>query len=217
MSKVQMSKQISALERLQNFPAVFRGSDLTIRSQWTSKNASQYLYLWKRRNLVADFGGHSDVYANLVVNRDADWEKALLMAMPSSIIVGIEALRREGWTTQIPTTSSVAVRSDQRVFKTLRFDIVPCSVDWFDAIKPAVAEYEVNTLNWLPPAWALADLLRQSPWGTFGLWPDDIEWDEISEKDEDDWLVACHAFGMDTNQPLLSFREDSRESNSFRG
>ena len=66
--------QLSAFERLRDLPALFRGGDLTRRFGWTSKTASQYLYLWKRRGLVQSLGGHSDVYANLLTDRHPDWE-----------------------------------------------------------------------------------------------------------------------------------------------
>ena len=103
------SKQISAIERLRELPPVFRGANLTIRFRWDSKTASQYLYLWKRRNLVKGLGGHSDVFANLLIAQYPDWEKALLMAMPSAVVVGVEVLRRAGWSTQIPQRPNVAV------------------------------------------------------------------------------------------------------------
>jgi hypothetical protein len=85
--------QVSAFERLRDLPS-FRGGDLTRRFGWTSKTASQYPYLWKRRGLAQRLGGHSDVYANLLASRHSDWEGAVVMAMPSAVLVGIEALRR---------------------------------------------------------------------------------------------------------------------------
>lgn len=201
--------QISAIERLQILPAVFRGADLTLRFQWTSKTASQYLLLWKKRGLVAALGGHSDVFCNLLVNQHADWEKALLMAMPSALVVGVEALRRQGWTTQVPAHTTVAVNAAQYVYKTSHFEVLPRPRKWFATVKPGLNGHEAGALNWLSPAWALADLLRQADWGEFGLWPDDIEWDQVSERDEQDWMDACLAFGLDL-APLLSFEENSR-------
>lgn len=193
--------QISALQRLQSLPGVFRGADLTVRFQWTSKTASQYLYLWRKRGLVADLGGHSDVFANLVTGRDADWDKALLMAMPSAVVIGLDSLRREGWITQIPSTPAVAVNTGDRIFKTARFEVIPRSPTWFASIQPACVSHEAGALNWLPPAWALADLLRENPWGQFGLWPDDVDWSMATAKDEADWEAACRAFGL-VRRPL---------------
>jgi hypothetical protein len=51
-----MSTTTSAIERLQGLPQIFRGADLTVRFAWSSKTASQYLYLWKKRGLVSSLG-----------------------------------------------------------------------------------------------------------------------------------------------------------------
>ena len=127
-----MSKQISAIDRLRELPTLFRGAHLTTRFRWDSKTASQYLYLWKRRNLVQGLGGHSDVFANLLFEpfpQYPNWEKALLMTMPSAVIVSVEVLRRVGWTTQIPIRLGQMWQSAQnspylkRIFLKLRHAI----------------------------------------------------------------------------------------------
>ncbi|WP_332775387.1 hypothetical protein [Polaromonas sp.] len=202
-------KQISAIERLQSLPPIFRGADLTVRFQWTSKTASHYLYLWKRRRLVAEFGGHSDVFANLLVNRQPNWEKALLTAMPSAVVLGIEALRLAGWVTQLPSRPAVAVNARQSVFKTERFEITPRDPKWFDAIRAGIIGDRREGLPTLAPAWALADLLREFGWGTCGLWPDDIEGSGITPQDEDHWKAACRAFDQPETD-LLSLVESPR-------
>lgn len=188
-------KQISAIERLQELPAIFRGADLTVRFQWTSKTASQYLYLWKRRGLVDALGGHSDVFANLLADKRPDWDKALQVAMPSAVLIGIEALRRVGWTTQIPQCASVAVDTTQSVFSIERYEILPRSPEWFAITRQGVTS-DAGGLPQLRPAWALADLLCSAKWGDCGLWPDDIEWSEMTAADEGAWKAACRAFGL---------------------
>lgn len=205
-------KNISAIERLQSLPAVFRGADLTVRFQWTSKTASQYIYLWKRRKLVEDLGGHSDVFVNLLVDRQANWEKALLTAMPSAVLIGIEALRMAGWTTQIPRPA-VAVKAWQSVYKTARFEINPRDQEWFDAVRQGMIANRSGGLPQLAPAWALADLLRENEWGICGLWPDDIEWSEVTEQDEEQWKAACHALGL-PEASLLSLAQSPRSHGS---
>lgn len=206
-------KQISAIERLQSLPALFRGADLTIRFQWTSKTASQYLYLWKQRGLVEALGGHSDVFANKLVDRQPNWDKALLMAMPSAVIIGIEALRQAGWTTQVPNSPSVAVNTQGSVFKIDRYETIPKNKDWFATVQTGInAETVVPMLS---PAWALADLLHDSDWGDYGLWPDDIEWSEVTDQDEDDWEKACKALGLQADE-LMSLAESSR-SHGMKG
>lgn len=191
-----MRQQISAIVRLQSLPPVFRGSDLTIRFQWTSKAASQYLYLWKRRGLVQGLGGHSDVYANLLMNPTPDWGKAVMTAMPSAVTIGIEALRQAGWTTQVPHRPTVAVNDKQGVFSIEPFDIAARDPKWFESVSAGIQGDRALGLPTLRPAWALADMLRTQGWGKCGLWPDDIEWDQVGEGDEADWQAACAALGL---------------------
>ncbi len=187
--------QISAFERLRDLPALFRGGDLTRRFGWTSKTASQYLYLWKRRGLVQGLGGHSDIYANLLASRHPDWEGAVVMAMPSAVLVGIEALRRAGWTTQLLQRPTVAVKSGYPMFKTDHFDLVIRDPYWFDQVAPGIEGSTGEGLRALRPAWALADLLHHMGWEHGGLSPDDIEWAQAASA-ERDWRAARKAFGL---------------------
>ena len=187
--------QVSAFERLRDLPALFRGGDLTRRFGWTSKTASQYLYLWKRRGLVQGLGGHSDVYANLLAGRDPDWEGAVVIAMPSAVLIGIEALRRAGWTTQLVQRPSIAVKSGYPMFQTEHFDAVNRDPHWFDQVAPGVEGSPDEGLRTLRPAWALADLLHGAGWEHSGLSPDDIEWSQAASA-ERDWRAARKAFGL---------------------
>jgi hypothetical protein len=191
-----MSPQTSALERMLTLPPLFRGADLTVRFAWSSKTASQYLWLWKKRSLIQGLGGHSDVYANLLREPSPDWGRAVLMAMPTAITVGIEALRQSGWTTQIPSSPDVAVLAGRPAFKLERFSVQKRTARWAEATAAGRHQAAPGALPVLRPAWALADLLRSGPWGTFGLDPDDIEWDEVTPKDEADWQEACTAMGL---------------------
>ena len=187
--------QVSAFERLRDLPALFRGGDLTRRFGWTSKTASQYLYLWKRRGLVQGLGGHSDVYANLLASRHPDWEGAVAMAMPSAVLVGIEALRRAGWTTQLVQRPMFAVKSGYPMFKTDHFDVVSRDPHWFDQVAPGIEGSAGERLRTLRPAWALADVLHHAGWEHSGLSPDDIEWSQAASA-ERDWRAARKAFGL---------------------
>ncbi len=187
--------QVSVFERLRDLPALFRGGDLTRRFGWTSKTASQYLYLWKRRGLVQGLGGHSDVYANLLASRHPDWEGAVVMAMPSAVLIGIEALRRAGWTTQLVQRPAVAVKTGHPVFKTDHFDVLTREPHWFDQVASGIEGNLGEGLRTLRPAWALADLLHDTGWEHSGLSPDDIEWSQAAGA-ERDWRAALKAFGL---------------------
>ena len=191
-----MRTQTSAIARLQALPAVFRGSDLTVRFQWTSKTASQYLYLWKRRGLVGALGGHSDVYVNLLKDPVPDWEAALLKAMPSAVAIGIEVLRQAGWTTQVPQRPAVAVNARHPVYRVEPFEAVKREPRWFEAVRAGIQRDHPLALPALRPAWALCDMLRTGRWGECGLWPDDIDWHRVTDQDEADWQAACAALGL---------------------
>ncbi|MHB1566933.1 MAG: hypothetical protein ACYCXG_09505 [Acidiferrobacter sp.] len=191
--------QVSAIERLRSLPDVFRGADLTVRFQWTSKTASQYLYLWKRRGLIAGAGGHSDVFMNLLTGRK-DVMKALALAMPTAVITGIEALRAAGWTTQIPQCPTVAVLRGSRIFQMEGFLIEPRSDSWFARIRPGLSSPGLEYPAQLAPEWALADLLQRQGWGVCGLFPDDIEWEDVGADSCDRFQEACRRIGKGATQ-----------------
>lgn len=200
-----MRTNVSAIARLQQLPAVFRGADLTIRFGWASKTASHYLYLWKKRGLVAPLGGHSDVFANLLTSEHADWEAALLLAHPSALVVGLEALRRSGWITQIPALPTVAVDEGESSFTVDHFDIQRQPEAWMRAVRAGINSPASGTLPSLRPAWALLDLVASQGWGLCGLQPDDVDWDSLNAQDEADWAAAARAWRL----PPMPFRPDS--------
>lgn len=204
-----MRQQTSAIARLQSLPSVFRGADLTVRFQWTSKAASQYLYLWKRRSLVRGLGGHSDVYVNLLTNPNPDWAQALLAAMPTAVVIGIESLRQAGWTTQVPQRPAVAINAKQSVYSIDPYEVMVRNDKWFESARAGIISDHAKGLPVLKPAWALADMLRDQGWGKCGLWPDDIEWSETTGQDEHDWQTACSAFDLPATQ-LQNSAQDPR-------
>lgn len=188
-----MSKNISSIDRLRSLPALFRGADLTIRFGWTSQTASHYLYLWKARNFVQGLGGKSDVFANLIVGPNPEWDQAVQMAMPSAVYVGVEALRRAGWTTQIQVCPTIAVNADHGMYKLTEFRVVKRRDQWFESVETGALSEGMPVLR---PAWALADMIHKDGWERCGLWKDDIDLDAATEQDELDWAAAVQFFGM---------------------
>lgn len=185
-----------------SLPALFSGRDLTVRFQWTSKAASQYLYLWKKRGLVQPLGGHSDVFANTLVQPQPDWEAALRLAMPSAVVVGTEALRRGGWTTQVPRLPEVYVQAGEPQYAVEHFTVKPKPARWFEDSRPGVQDHSLR------PAWALADMLKDAGWHDAGLQPDDIDWGRVRARDQAQFAAACRAYGLnpaeiETLEPLL--------------
>ena len=216
------SRMVSAIDRLRALPEIFRGGEVTVLFQWTSKKASHYLYLWKQRGLIEPLGGHSDVFVNLLANPRPDWSRALQMAMPSAVVVGVEALRRAGWITQIPGMMDVAVEAGSRVFATNRFSVTTRTKSWFRTTATACEGDRTLAPPTLRPAWALADLFRQASlgssgathapmnWCGTGLQPDDIEWYEIGPDDQSDWAQARRQWRLAAPADLRSLSCDPR-------
>lgn len=119
----------------------------------------------------------------------------MVMAMPSAVLVGIEALRRAGWTTQLVQRPTIAVKSGYPMFKTDHFDLVTRDPRWFDQVAPGIEGSAGEGLRTLRPAWALADLLHYMGWERSGLSSDDIEWPQAASA-ERDWRAARKAFGL---------------------
>ncbi len=193
------STYVSAIARLQSLPEVFRGADITVRFGWQSKQASQYLWAWKQRGLIEPFGGHSDIFANLLVDADPRWETALEMCMPSGTLIGPEVLRRAMWATQIPNVPDVAIRQDQPSYSTTKFQLHKRGVRWYKAVQPGI-EQPASGLQTLRPSWAIVEMLRtHKRWDGAPLHPDDIDWDAVNEDDPGrrDLAAACRALRVD--------------------
>ncbi|UNC16303.1 hypothetical protein FE249_19015 (plasmid) [Acidiphilium multivorum] len=203
-----MNQRVSAYQRLLDIPEIFRGAELTMRFQWTSKKTSQYLYMWAERGLIEPFGGHSDVYANLVRNRTPKWEVALQKAMPSALVIGVDALRRAGVTTQIMHRPEIAVLSTDPVYKADRYTLVPKSARYFSRVRPGIIRQD-NGLQVLRPEWALADLLSSGGWKGFPLDPDDFDWDGGLDRDELRKAILSMKLSADIEEQALLSDPDS--------
>ena len=214
LSESDPNMRKSARELLRCLPSIFRGANLTVSFQWNSKKASNYLYRWQVMGLVQAFGGHSDVFAKLVPNPHCagtviqpNWLQALQMAMPGCVVIGVEALREAGWTTQIQHRPSVAVNpAAHKVFSTEHFEVETRNAAWFKKVATGIRRKGFGVLA---PAWALADMLHSQGWGHCGLSPDDIDLSFATDQDEAQWFLACQAFGLPVTS-LASQAEPSR-------
>ena len=190
-------KYLSAIDRLRELPEIFHGSAAIARFRWTSKTGSQYFYKWAAAGLILPFGGHSDVFANLVANPKPNTGAMCRLAMPGAVIVGIDALRRAGWTTQIQRSPEVAVPAWQPVYKTPFYTPSPRPASWFAAVKYGISE-EQEVLPTLQPELALVDLLKRDGWAGCSLDPDDIDWPDEPFTGKR-WEKACQTFGVEPN------------------
>lgn len=132
--------------------------------------------------------------------------EAMLVATGSwsATLIGVEALRRGGWTPQVSWRWDVALHADDAVAIPPRFRVVRRPLHWFHTILPGLVRPRVEgELFCLRPVWALADLLaheRRSERGPSwfgGLNPDDVQPIETTSAERADWLAACVGFGLD--------------------
>jgi len=193
----------SAVTRLQGVPEIFTGGDLTMLFGWTSQVASTYLANWKRAGLVKSLGGRSDVHMNLVANRQANPEMALIRAYPMAVKVGADVLREAGWTTQIPSRAEVAVPQPGPIYAVDGFELSGRSQKWFSSVRPGMV-IASGSLARLRPAWALADMVARALDGrvrkAWLLAPDDL--DLAAAGLDPERAAASQAFGL--NEGALS-------------
>lgn len=155
------STYTSAVQRLAAMPEVFTGGDLSTVFGWKSATTSNYLANWRKNGLVRALGGRSDVYMNLVRNRQVSPETALRRAFPNAVRVGVDVLREAGWTTQIPTTPEVAVPVSSALYAVQDFELTTRPNKWFLQVASGIVQVEQG-INQLKPAWALADMLTRA-------------------------------------------------------
>ena len=189
---------VSSVQRLRDLPAVFSGRDLTVRFQWPSATASQYLANWRKAGLIRALGGHSDAFMNLIVAPQPDVEQALLRALPEAVRIGADVLREAGWTTQIHRMPDIVVPLSSPRYKLADFTVQTRAARWFARVKPGLADAGQGVAR-LSPAWALADMmdryLDRRVKGAWLLAPDDLELDEAAQAEGAQ--AALNAFGLD--------------------
>ncbi len=190
----------SAIDRLRALPEVFTGGELTVLLGWTSAIASTYLAQWRKAGLVQSLGGRSDVHMNLVRNPQPEPELALLRAHPQAVGVGLECLRRAGWTTQITAQPEVAVPGRTAATHLGGFALCTRNAAWFTKVAPGLESAGLG-MRRLRPAWALADMAqRAQDKRVQQAWlpdPEDLDWQAIQHHRQlADTTAAVQAFGL---------------------
>lgn len=190
----------SALARLRTLPEVFTGSELTVLFGWTSGIASTYLAQWRKAGLVQSLGGRSDVHMNLVRNPQPDCEQALLRAHPQAVMVGLECLRRQGWTTQITAQPEVAVPIGTACKQLGGMALCTRTAAWFVKVAPGM-QAAAHGLRSLRAAWALADMVQRAQDKRIRqAWlpdPEDLDWSLLQHpRQQPDSAAAQQALGL---------------------
>ena len=185
MTAVSGAPRRSAREWLLSLPEVFSVRELALVMGCPRTEASQYLWRWRDKAMVRGLGGKSGVFINLVrdpsaATDGARWERALLKAMPSSIIAGYEVLAGSGLTTQVTHQRFVIVSNTDSAFEIDGAEVHRRPVPWMNRLVregAVIADAPGEAVPRLRPGAALADLAR------YGSTPDvdDIDLEAIEE------------------------------------
>jgi hypothetical protein len=161
----------SARDWLLTMPEVFSVGELALVMGCPRAEASQYLWRWRNKTMVRGLGGKSGIFINLVRNpgaaTDSDrWERALLKAMPSSMIGGYEVLAGSGLTTQVTHQRFVIVSNTDSAFQIDGAEVHRRPVPWMNRLVregAIIADARCEAVPRLRPGAALADLARYGP------------------------------------------------------
>ncbi|MEO8838125.1 MAG: hypothetical protein ABI351_05390 [Herbaspirillum sp.] len=132
----------------------------------------------------------------------------MLLACPSATVIGMECLRRAEWTTQIPARPTVAISANGPQYTIEPFVQEPRPEVWYRAIRLARTMSD-PVMPFLPPAWALADILLSPGSQILMPAPDDIEWDAVESKDRNQWIKACKMIGGEQGRSMELLCEES--------
>ena len=171
MTAVSAAPRRSAREWLLTMPEVFSVGELALVMGCPRTEASQYLWRWRDKTMVRGLGGKSGIFINLVQNPSAAtdsarWERALLKAMPSSMIGGYEALAGSGLTTQVTHQRFVIVSNTDSAFEIDGAEVHRRPVPWMNRLVregAVIADAPGEAVPRLRPGAALADLARYGP------------------------------------------------------
>jgi hypothetical protein len=171
MTAAAVATRRSAREWLLSLPEVFSVGELALVMGCPRTEASQYLWRWRDKAMVQGLGGKSGIFINRVRSPDAAtegarWERALLKAMPSSIIAGYEVLAGTGLTTQVTHLRFVIVSNRDSAFDVDGAEIHRRPVPWMNRLVregAVIADAPCEALPRLRPGAALADLAKYGP------------------------------------------------------
>ncbi len=167
----------SSTDRLLALPAVF-SLDMLCKQGMTRHSANILLMRLSAQGRVAHAGQKSGVYFNLVVDRDGPDNRkleAVKLAYPSAVVVGAAVLHAHGWTTQIPTSTDVAILKLPSVRSFFGLNIVQRPKSWYqqftgEILAEGESPFQIDSLK---PLAALKDIELDPE-----LWrpdPDDLD------------------------------------------
>jgi hypothetical protein len=167
-------------------PDVFSVGELALVMDSPRTEASQYLWRWRSRRMVLALGGKSGVFMNLVRRPDAAadgalWERAVLKAMPSSMLGGYEILAESGLTTQVTHQRFLLVANIDSAYEIDGAEVHRRPVPWMNRlVRSGGVIADGPSVPRLRPGAALADLARYGRPPD----PDDLDLDALGDDEQ---------------------------------
>lgn len=126
----------SAITRLRTLPSTFSIEQMCTLLGLPKEIGLTYASRWVRAGHLRPAGARTGFYANLVraphFAQSDDWlAGALLHVYPSAIVAGASVLNAEGWITQHPHDTQVAVLAPANRSSVHGYDTMPRSRRWF--------------------------------------------------------------------------------------
>lgn len=218
----------SSLTRLTSLPGIFHTTDVLMRCGVPKDQVNQLLWRWKRAGHVQSLGDRSDVWFNLVLDKEVSrerWERAVTLAMPTAIAAGHGVLMRSGLSTQM-TNADYLIRPARAA----RASIDGASVHerpavWIrhlrraGAVQPSAIE---RGLAQLDPGAAALDMLAFDP---DGIDAGEIDWEALDAASVElcqQLLPLAQHFSPanlegDRAEPLLEFLDDQEGRRQAQG
>ncbi|PKM46990.1 MAG: hypothetical protein CVV05_00810 [Gammaproteobacteria bacterium HGW-Gammaproteobacteria-1] len=166
----QPGHYVRAEARLRQLPPVFALSHLMGHTRWSRNQTSLYLHDWARRGLVAQLGGRSGVYFNLVRDergRDQYLEAALTLAMPTAVILDVEWIAAASSEADV-TGMYVAIQRRGACYSLEGVKFVIRGKRWFRKVGPGIDRS--GPVPRLQSGWTLAEVLMAPEWKQTALY-----------------------------------------------
>lgn len=200
----------SAIKTLTQLPDVFTATAAAQLGKIKDEQFKQVMWRWKVAGLVKPIGDRSNVYINLIVDKEVTrerWERAVQLAMPQSILAGHGVLMRAAVMTQMASLDYL-IRPPRTASKPIdQATVQERPLAWMKKLKHTDGAIDSSgILPHLDPGVAIADLLL---FDSGAIDPDDIEWHELSERSTLLYRSLMAEAGVDAPGP--SARERHRQ------
>lgn len=180
-----VNKRMSSVSRLKQLPPVFRHGNLLLQQGASQDSVKVMLSRWAAAGLVEPLGGRSGIYFNLIADPtgpETRLSEAIQLRFPEAIVCGPSVLHQEGWITQIPQHTHIAVLKQESQPNIRGIALHERTKEWFVATHEGIIEHGLYGLPSLKPAWAMEDMLVFER-GVIGI--EDVDEDCIDEAELD--------------------------------